>query len=183
MINGHPLPPSFQRTTGFVEQMDIHEATATVREAFQFSALMRRPQSVPIQEKYDLVEEIIDLLEMTKLADVVIGTPGAGLDPNQRKRVTIGVELCSKPDSLIFLDEVRIRDSGSYINHVLNSLQSQHRALIQTPLLTLCAAYERSPMQASPYSAQFINHQPSYSNASTTYCSFKPEVERSTTDP
>lgn len=32
LVDGRPLPKSFQRATGFAEQMDVHEPTATVRE-------------------------------------------------------------------------------------------------------------------------------------------------------
>jgi ATP-binding cassette subfamily G (WHITE) protein 2 (SNQ2) len=35
----------------------------------------------------------------------MIGEPGFGLDVEARKRVTIGVELASKPQLLLFLDE------------------------------------------------------------------------------
>ncbi|KAJ5093924.1 CDR ABC transporter [Penicillium angulare] len=80
LVDGNPLPKSFQRATGFAEQMDIHEPTATVRESLRFSALLRQPKNVPIQEKYDYCER-------------------------QRKRLTIAVELASKPELLLFLDE------------------------------------------------------------------------------
>ncbi len=85
--------------------MDIHEPTATVREAFQFSALLRQPKEVPVAEKYDYVERIIHLLEMEDIAGATIGEIGSGLNQEQRKRVTIGVELASKPELLLFLDE------------------------------------------------------------------------------
>ena len=42
---------------------------------------------------------------MTKFADAVIGDPGEGLNVEQRKRVTIGVELAARPELLLFLDE------------------------------------------------------------------------------
>lgn len=100
-----PLPKSFQRATGFAEQMDIHEPTATVRESLRFSALLRQPKEVPIQEKYDYCEKIIDLLEMRPIAGATVGSGGAGLNPEQRKRLTIAVELASKPELLLFLDE------------------------------------------------------------------------------
>lgn len=35
LVDGRPLPASFQRSTGFAEQMDVHESTATVREAMR----------------------------------------------------------------------------------------------------------------------------------------------------
>ena len=105
LVDGRSLPKSFQRATGFAEQMDIHEPTATVREALQFSALLRQPREVPLDEKYSYCETIIDLLEMRDIAGAAIGKIGEGLNQEQRKRLTIGVELASKPELLFFLDE------------------------------------------------------------------------------
>lgn len=85
--------------------MDIHEPTATVRESLQFSALLRQPQDVPIKDKYEYCEKIIDLLEMRPIAGAIVGTTGSGLNQEQRKRLTIAVELASKPELLLFLDE------------------------------------------------------------------------------
>lgn len=119
LVDGNILPSSFQRSTGFAEQMDVHEPTATVREALRFSAKLRQPKEVPLEEKYDYVEKIIDLLEMRDIAGAAIGIPGAGLNQEQRKRVTIGVELASKPELLMFLDEPTSGlDSGAAFNIV-----------------------------------------------------------------
>jgi ATP-binding cassette subfamily G (WHITE) protein 2 (SNQ2) len=104
-VNGQPLLSSFQRSTGFAEQMDIHEPTQTVREALRFSAKLRQPRHVSLQEKYRYCEEVIDLLEMRDIASAVIGANGESLNQEQRKRLTIAVELASKPQLLIFLDE------------------------------------------------------------------------------
>ncbi|KAF7553419.1 hypothetical protein G7Z17_g3662 [Cylindrodendrum hubeiense] len=105
MVDGRPLPVSFQRSAGYCEQLDVHEPFATVREALEFSALLRQPRHVPRAEKLEYVETIIDLLELGDLSDTLIGTVGDGLSVEQRKRVTIAVELVSKPSILIFLDE------------------------------------------------------------------------------
>lgn len=106
ILNLHrPLPRSFQRATGFAEQMDIHEPTATVRESLRFSALLRQPKDVPVKEKYDYCEKVIDLMEMRQIAGATVGSMGFGLNQEQRKRLTIAVELASKPELLLFLDE------------------------------------------------------------------------------
>ncbi|ATY64183.1 ABC multidrug [Cordyceps militaris] len=105
LVDGRPLPVSFQRSAGYCEQLDVHEPYATVREALEFSALLRQSRDTPRAEKLAYVETIIDLLELHPLADTLIGDVGAGLSVEQRKRVTIGVELVSKPSILIFLDE------------------------------------------------------------------------------
>ena len=105
LVDGMPRDESFQRKTGYVQQQDLHLSTATVREALTFSALLRQPASTTKQEKLDYVEEVINLLEMREYADAVIGEIGEGLNVEQRKRLTIGVELAAKPQLLLFLDE------------------------------------------------------------------------------
>ena len=79
LVNGRDRPNSFQRQTGYVQQQDIHLLTSTVREALQFSALLRQPESVPRQEKLEYVEEIIKLLEMERYAGAIVGVPGKGI--------------------------------------------------------------------------------------------------------
>lgn len=105
MVNGHHLDASFQRSIGYVQQQDLHLQTSTVREALEFSAYLRQPQSVSKKEKDEYVDYIIDLLEMKKYSDAVVGVAGEGLNVEQRKRLTIGVELVAKPKLLVFLDE------------------------------------------------------------------------------
>ncbi|PGH13712.1 hypothetical protein AJ80_06217 [Polytolypa hystricis UAMH7299] len=105
MVDGRPLPVSFQRMAGYCEQLDVHEPFATVREALEFSALLRQSRDTPREEKLKYVDTIVNLLELHDLADTLIGSIGNGLSVEQRKRVTIGVELVAKPSILIFLDE------------------------------------------------------------------------------
>ncbi|KAL4938956.1 hypothetical protein BDV06DRAFT_231366 [Aspergillus oleicola] len=105
LVDGEPRDESFQRKTGYAQQQDLHLSTSTVREALTFSAVLRQPSHVPRQEKVDYVTEVIKLLDMTEYADAVIGVPGEGLNVEQRKRLTIGVELAAKPALLLFLDE------------------------------------------------------------------------------
>ncbi|CAE6423760.1 unnamed protein product [Rhizoctonia solani] len=105
LIGGQPTGVAFQRGTAYCEQLDVHESTATVREALRFSAYLRQPYEVTKEEKDAYVEEVIALLEMEDIADAMIGQPGVGLGVEARKRVTIGVELAAKPQLLLFLDE------------------------------------------------------------------------------
>lgn len=122
LVDGQQRDISFQRKTGYVQQQDLHLETSTVREALRFSALLRQPDHVSKDEKFDYVEEVLKLLEMDEYADAVVGVPGTGgllfvfchlacsdpftgLNVEQRKRLTIGVELVAKPALLLFLDE------------------------------------------------------------------------------
>lgn len=85
----------------YCQQQDTHLPTATVREALNFSALLRQPASTPDSEKLAYVEEVIRLLEMEGYAEAIVGEVGQGLNIEQRKRLTIGVELAAKPALLI----------------------------------------------------------------------------------
>ncbi|KAH6898033.1 putative ABC transporter [Thelonectria olida] len=105
LVDGRPIPISFQRSAGYVEQLDVHEPLATVREALEFSALLRQSRDIPDDEKLRYVDTIVDLLELNDLEHTLVGRPGTGLSVEQRKRLTIAVELVAKPSILIFLDE------------------------------------------------------------------------------
>ncbi len=100
LVDGRGVGTEFQRVTGYVEQQDLHDQTATIREAIEFSAILRQERHIPREEKLAYVNEIIDLLELRDLSDALISSLGV----EQRKRVTIAVELAAKP-SLLFLDE------------------------------------------------------------------------------
>ncbi|THV79965.1 putative ABC transporter [Aureobasidium pullulans] len=100
-VDGRPLGKEFQRNTGFCEQMDLHDGTATIREALEFSAILRQDRKIPRAEKIAYVDTVIDLLELNDMQDAIISSLGV----EQRKRLTIGVELAAKPSLLLFLDE------------------------------------------------------------------------------
>ncbi|KAJ7815522.1 pleiotropic drug resistance ABC transporter [Mycena olivaceomarginata] len=100
-VKGHPLPRDFRSQTGYVQQMDTHVPTDTVREALLFSATLRQPASVPMEEKVAYVETCLKMCGLEAVADASVGTLGI----EHRKRTTIGVELAAKPKLLLFLDE------------------------------------------------------------------------------
>ncbi|KAI9733554.1 MAG: hypothetical protein M1834_003155 [Cirrosporium novae-zelandiae] len=140
LIDGRPPTISFQRSAGYCEQLDIHENTATVREALEFSALLRQPRTVPEAEKIAYVNIILDLLEMGDIENAIIGVPGAGLTVEQRKRVTIGVELAAKPEIVIFLDEPT---SGLDGQSAFNTLRFM-RKLAEAGQSVLCTIHQPS---------------------------------------
>ncbi|KAI0660568.1 ABC-2 type transporter-domain-containing protein [Cubamyces menziesii] len=100
LLDGKPLKLDFARKTAYAEQMDVHEGSSTVREAMRFSAYLRQPPEISKEEKDQYVEDMIEVLELQDLADALV----ASLGVEARKRLTIGVELASRP-SLLFLDE------------------------------------------------------------------------------
>jgi ABC-type multidrug transport system ATPase subunit len=108
-LNGWPQDPvSFRRCSGYVEQFDVQSPQLTVRETILFSARLRLDPSLveTDHEKQFFVDSIIKDAELTSLADALVGTDeGAGLSFEQKKRLSIAVELAASP-SVIFLDEV-----------------------------------------------------------------------------
>ncbi|KFY24084.1 hypothetical protein V491_02293 [Pseudogymnoascus sp. VKM F-3775] len=149
LVNGKSPNKAFQRGTAYAEQLDQHLPSQTVREALRFSAELRQPYNIPRSEKFAYVEHVISLLEMEDIADAIIGVPEVGLSVEQRKCVTIGVELAAKPEVLLFLDEPTSGlDSQSAFNIVyyLQKLARAGQAIICTvhqPNSTLFESFDR----------------------------------------
>ncbi|KAJ3137667.1 hypothetical protein HK100_000440 [Physocladia obscura] len=126
----------YLKMSGYCEQMDVHNKESTVREALEFAAFLRQPASVPKHQKIAYVSEVISMLEMDSLADALVGDldSGVGLSMEERKRLTIGVELVSKP-KILFLDEPTSgldAQAATNIIRLLRNLTSQGYALVVT---------------------------------------------------
>ncbi|KAH7472685.1 ABC transporter G family member 32 [Phytophthora ramorum] len=101
IVNGEQKnPANFSRITAYCEQMDIHSEAATIYEALVFSANLRLPPTFSEEERMNLVNETLELLELSAIAGEMVGR----LSVEQKKRVTIGVEVVANP-SILFLDE------------------------------------------------------------------------------
>lgn len=114
--------------------------TATVREAFVFSALLRQPSEYSRAEKLAYVDQVISTLDLMKFANAVIGTPGEGLNIGQRKRVTIGIELAARPELLLFLDE----PTSGLDSNTAWSICSLLRKLADSGQAILCTIHQPS---------------------------------------
>ncbi|VAI89908.1 unnamed protein product [Triticum turgidum subsp. durum] len=110
-ISGYPKnQATFARISGYCEQNDIHSPQVTIRESLIYSAFLRLPEKIGDQDitdeiKIQFVDEVMELVELDSLKDALVGLPGiSGLSTEQRKRLTIAVELVANP-SIIFMDE------------------------------------------------------------------------------
>jgi len=128
-------PADFSKISGYCEQLDVHSPDMTVRESFLFSASLRQPEEIDQLEKATFVENVIDLLELGNVANRLIGeSPREGLSVEQRKRVTIGVELAANP-SVLFCDEPTSGlDSAAalLVMRVLQKIAQADRTVIST---------------------------------------------------
>ncbi|OVA12179.1 ABC transporter-like [Macleaya cordata] len=105
-IAGYPKKQeTFARISGYCEQNDVHSPCLTVQESLLYSAWLRLPSHVDLETQKIFVEEVMELVELTPLSGALVGLPGVdGLSTEQRKRLTIAVELVANP-SIVFMDE------------------------------------------------------------------------------
>ncbi|KAK1662280.1 hypothetical protein QYE76_050439 [Lolium multiflorum] len=105
-ISGYPKnQETFTRISGYCEQNDVHSPCLTVIESLLYSACLRLPSHVNDDTQRAFVEEVMELVELNPLSGALVGLPGVnGLSTEQRKRLTIAVELVANP-SIVFMDE------------------------------------------------------------------------------
>ncbi|KAI3512248.1 hypothetical protein L1887_19561 [Cichorium endivia] len=105
-VSGYPKnQETFARVSGYCEQNDVHSPCLTVHESLMFSAWLRLPSDIHMETRRDFVAEVMELVELNPLKEALVGLPGVdGLSTEQRKRLTIAVELVANP-SIVFMDE------------------------------------------------------------------------------
>ncbi len=125
-----------RRRMGYVPQEDIVHPQLSVRQALSYAAKLRFPVDIDAASRDARVDEVIAELSLSDQA----GTSIHKLSGGQRKRVSVGIELLTKP-SLLVLDEPtsgldpgneehvmtllrELADSGRVVIVVTHSLQS-----------------------------------------------------------
>ncbi|XAR61468.1 Sulfate-transporting ATPase [Bertholletia excelsa] len=105
-IGGYPkAQDAYTRISGYCEQNDIHCPQFTILESLTFSAWLRLPSEIDERTKSEFVEEVLKMIELEGNKNALVGLPGvSGISNEQRKRLTIAVELVSNP-SILFMDE------------------------------------------------------------------------------
>ncbi|GAM29228.1 hypothetical protein SAMD00019534_124040 [Acytostelium subglobosum LB1] len=141
MINNVPIENiNITRFAAYVEQQDVLSANLTVKEAIYFSALCRLPDSFLNEDKIKLVDDILKVLSLTKLANVKIGpNPTMGISLANRKKVSIGIELASDP-RLLFLDEPTSGLDSAAALKVMNCV----RKIVQSGRTVICTIHQPS---------------------------------------
>ncbi|HWT03235.1 MAG TPA: FHA domain-containing protein, partial [Pyrinomonadaceae bacterium] len=91
---------SIKQSIGYVPQDDIIHRELTVYRTLYYVARLRLSRDVSVQEIDQIINEVMDVTGLSERRDV----PVSQLSGGQRKRVSIAVELITKP-SVIFLDE------------------------------------------------------------------------------
>lgn len=145
-VDDHPVDRSFNRQIGYCQQMDIHDETSTVREAFEFSALLRQGPEVSKEDKLSYANTVLHTLGLADLQNALIGS----MDIEKKKRVTIGVELCAKPKLLLFCDEPTSGLDSVGASNIVALL----RSLADKGLAILCTIHQANQEQFEQVSLQ-----------------------------
>lgn len=131
IINGIDIYQNFdaiRNEIGYVPQKDIIHMELTVYQALNYAAELRMPRDTSAQERKKRIMEVLADLDLTHRKDMQI----SGLSGGQQKRVSIGVELLTRP-SLFFLDEPTSGlDPGTETTfmHLMRRLADQGRTII-----------------------------------------------------
>lgn len=131
LVNGTDLYKNFNayRTEiGYVPQRDIVHMALTVEQALDYAAQLRMPADTTPTERRTRVNEVLRDLDLSHRRKV----PIKALSGGQIKRVSIGVELLTKP-SLFFLDEATSGlDPGTEADlmQLLRQLANQGRTIL-----------------------------------------------------
>jgi ABC-type multidrug transport system ATPase subunit/pSer/pThr/pTyr-binding forkhead associated (FHA) protein len=91
---------SLKQSIGYVPQDDIIHRELTTYRTLYYVARLRLSRDISVAEINQIIDEVLDVTGLSERRDVPISQLSGG----QRKRVSIAVELITKP-SIIFLDE------------------------------------------------------------------------------
>ncbi|CAA7406515.1 unnamed protein product [Spirodela intermedia] len=132
LLNGRKTTLSFG-TAAYVTQEDNLTSTLTVRETISYTANLRLPEKMPWSEKKRLVEGTIDEMGLRDCTDTPIGNWHLrGISTGEKRRVSIAVEILTRP-RLLFLDEPTSGlDSASafFVVQTLRNLARDGRTVI-----------------------------------------------------
>ena len=88
---------------GYVEQSDVHSAGLTVEESLRFSAALRLTPDITAHTRAAYVLEVLVITELLDIRGNLVGSAGgSGLSVEQRRRLSIGVELVSNPSVVVW---------------------------------------------------------------------------------
>ncbi|ESQ30337.1 hypothetical protein EUTSA_v10011282mg [Eutrema salsugineum] len=134
LVNGKKRRLDFG-ASAYVTQEDVLLGTLTVRESIAYSAHLRLPSKLTRKEINDIVEATITEMGLQDCSDRTIGNwHMRGISGGEKKRLSIALEVLTKP-SLLFLDEPTSGlDSASafFVVQILRNIASDGKTVISS---------------------------------------------------
>ncbi|VVB00574.1 unnamed protein product [Arabis nemorensis] len=134
LVNGKKRRLDFG-ASAYVTQEDVLLGTLTVRESIAYSAHLRLPSKLTRKEISDIVEATITEMGLQECSDRTIGNwHMRGISGGEKKRLSIALEVLTKP-SLLFLDEPTSGlDSASafFVVQILRNIASSGKTVISS---------------------------------------------------
>ncbi|XP_041480430.1 ABC transporter G family member 9-like [Lytechinus variegatus] len=105
LLGQKPLDKTLRRKISFVLQEDVFFDQLTLRDTLMYTAQLRLPEKMPIEEKRNRVKNIVKSLGLRKCLNTKMGNSlSRGLSGGEKKRANIGCELLTDP-AVLLLDE------------------------------------------------------------------------------
>ncbi|KAI3930370.1 hypothetical protein MKX01_003398 [Papaver californicum] len=135
-VNGRKQRLSFG-TSAYVTHNDTLTTTLTVKEAVYYSALLQLPDSMTTSEKKERAETTIKEMGLHEARNTRIGGWNIkGLSGGQKRRVSICIEILTRPN-LLFLDEPTSGLDSAASYHVMNRIVKLSRQYRMTVIASI----------------------------------------------
>jgi ABC-type multidrug transport system ATPase subunit/ABC-type multidrug transport system permease subunit len=96
----------------------------TVRECLLFAAELSNPETVPYNERINLVDSVLETLGLSSIAGSKIGDARTrGISGGERRRVSLGIALVARP-KILLLDEPTSGLDAYSAHRVMSALRS-----------------------------------------------------------
>nr|CAB3461957.1 unnamed protein product [Digitaria exilis] len=140
LINGRQEKLAYG-TSAYVTQDNVLMSTLSVREAVYYSAQLQLPDTMPASEKRSHADRVIREMGLGDAMDTRIGGRiTKGISGGQRKRVSICIEMLTRP-RLLFLDEPTSGLDSAASYHVMSHIA---RIAVREGMTVVAAVHQPS---------------------------------------